>query len=114
MIIPILAATALLAGVAGDPRPAYSACLKDAVANARIAKIPADGFKAYAHQTCAAAEDSFKKSLAAFNMKNGMGKKSATDDAQVQIDDYVFAAEDKYRFSLAPARTTQAANSPSK
>ncbi len=114
MIISILAATALFAGAAGEPRQAYSACLKNAVTNAKVAKIPGDGFKAYAHQACVAAEDSFKKSLAAFNVKNGMGKKNATDDAQIQIDDYVFAAEDKYRFSLEPPRTSQAANSPSK
>ncbi len=114
MITSLLAAAAFLAGIAGDSRQAYSACLKDAVANAKITKIPGDGFKAYAHQACAAAEDSFKKSLAAFNIKNGMGKKSATEDAQIQIDDYVFAAEDKYRFSIQPPRTSQTASSPSK
>ncbi len=114
MIISILAAAALFAGVAGEPRQAYSACLKDAVTNAKNAKVSADGFKVYAHQACAAAEGDFRKSLAAFNVKNGMGKTSATEDAQIQIDDYVFAAEDKYRFSLEPAKTSQAANSPSK
>lgn len=101
MILMYLAAAAISAGVAGEPRQAYSACLKGAVTNAKAANVPADGFKAYAHQTCAAAEDSFRKSLAAFNVKNGMSRKSATEDAQVQIDDYVFTAEDKYRFSLS-------------
>jgi hypothetical protein len=100
MIITILAAAAIYAGVSAEPRQAYSACLQTAVASAKVAKVPADGFKTYAHQNCAAIEDSFRSSLAAFNVKNGMGKKSATEDAQVQIDDYVFTAEDKYRFSL--------------
>ena len=100
MITSILASAAIVAGVAGEPRQAYSACLKDAVANAKVAKVPADGFKAYVQQSCAADEDSFRKVLAAFNIKNGMGRKSATEDAQVQIDDYVFSAEDRYRASL--------------
>ncbi|MBA2771823.1 MAG: hypothetical protein M3428_00455 [Pseudomonadota bacterium] len=104
MIISLLAAAALYAGVSGEPRQAYSACLKDAVANAKTTNVPADGFKAYVHQTCAAAEDSFRKSLAAFNVKNGMGRKVATEDAQVQIDDYVFTAEDNYRFSLQASK----------
>lgn len=112
MITSLVAAAAIFAGATGEPRQAYSACLKDAVANAKVAKVPADGFKAYAHQSCAAAEEKFKASLAAFNIKNGMGKKSAGEDAQVQIDDYVYTAEDRYRFSLQPPR--QAASSPSK
>src|SRR5688500_12913328 len=114
MIASLLAAAAIFAGASGEPRQAYAACLKDAVANAKIAKVAPDGFKAYAQQSCASAEESFKASLAAFNVKNGMGRKSAMEDAQVQIDDYVFTAEDRYRFSLQPPRTSQAATSPSK
>ncbi|MBA3525891.1 MAG: hypothetical protein M3438_00945 [Pseudomonadota bacterium] len=113
-MITILVAAALYAGASGEPRQAYSACLRDAVANAKVANVPADGFKAYVQQNCVTAEASFRKSLAAFNMKNGMGKKSADEDAQIQIDDYVFAAEDKYRFSLEPPKARQAAISPSK
>ena len=104
MITSIMVAAALLAGVSADPRQAYNACLRDAVANAKIAKVPPDGFKAYAQQSCAGAEDSFRKVLADFNVKNGMGKKSAVEDAQVQIDDYVYTADENYRFSIQPPR----------
>jgi len=100
MIIPMMAAAAMLAGASAEPRQAYAACLKDAAANAKDSKVSADGFKAYAQQSCAAAEDSFRKVLAAFNVKNGMGKKSAVEDAQVQIDDYVYTADENYRFSF--------------
>lgn len=113
-MITILTAVALFAGASGDPRQAYSACLKDAVVNAKIAKVTGDGFKAYAHETCAAAEAAFKASRAAFNVKNGMGRTAAAEDAQIQIDDYIYSAEDKYRFSLEPPRKAQAAISPSK
>lgn len=114
MIATFLTAMALVAGSSADARQAYSACLRDAVINARAAKVEPDGFKAYAHQSCAAVEDTFKASLAKFNIKNGMGRKSAAEDAQVQIDDYIFSAEDKYRFSLDPPKQSQAAISPSK
>lgn len=99
-MITILVAVAMQAAVAAEPRKAYSACLSQAVASAKTANVPAAGFKAYAHQTCAAVEDSFRKALAAFNIKNGMGRKTATEDAQVQIDDYVYTADDRYRYSV--------------
>jgi hypothetical protein len=113
-MITMLTAAAMFIGVSGDPRATYSACLRDAVANAKIAKVAAEGFKAYAHETCAAAEETFKASRVAFNVKNGMGRKTALEDAQVQIDDYLFSAEDKYLFSLQPPKQAQAAISPSK
>jgi hypothetical protein len=50
MILTIVATAALFAGSAGEPRQAYSACLRDAVANAKVAKVTGDGFKAYAHE----------------------------------------------------------------
>ena len=113
-MITILAATAFLAGVSAQPREAYTVCLSNAFVNAKISKVPVDDFKAYAHKTCAAAEDELRKTLAAFNVKNGMGKKTATEDAQVQIDDYVFTAEENYRYALQPPKPAQAAISPSK
>lgn len=115
MITSLLAAAALLAGASGPERQAYAACLKDAVANAKVANVPPDGFKAFAHQACAAAEQKFKASLVAFNVKNGMGRKSAAEDADLQIDDYLYSAEDRYSALLAPPRASQAAaNSPSR
>lgn len=102
--IVVAVAVAMQAAVAAEPRKAYSACLSQAVASAKTAKVPAAGFKAYAIQTCAAVEDSFRKALAAFNIKNGMGRKNATEDAQVQIDDYVYTADERYRYSVDPPR----------
>ena len=114
-MIMILTAAALLAGASGDPREAYTACLRDAVVNAKIAKVTGDGFKAYAHEACAAPEKAFKASRVAFNVKNGMSRKSAAEDADVQIEDYLYSAEDKYVFSLQPPKRAQAAAiSPSK
>jgi hypothetical protein len=43
-----------------------------------------------------------------------MSRKGAAEDAQVQIDDYVFSAEDRYRASLGSPRPAEVASSPSK
>ena len=115
-MIILLTAAAMLTGAGAGPREAYTVCLSNAFASAKSTKVPVDNFKSYAHQTCAADEEALKKSLTAFNVKNGMGKKSATEDAQVQIDDYVFTAEENYRYeveSRAP-KAAQAAVAPSK
>lgn len=114
MILSTIVAAALVAGGAGEPRQAYSACLRDAVANAKAANVTGDGFKAYARESCAAAEAPFKQTLVAFNVKNGMSRKSAADDADVQIDDYLFSAEDRYRASLTAPKGAQVASAPSK
>ncbi len=96
----ILAAAMAQATVADGARKAFSACLKSAEQSAKAEKIAADAFEAYAHQKCAAAESSFKSGLAGFNRKNGMSSKAAAEDAQLQIDDYVFSATERYEFAV--------------
>jgi len=93
----LIAAAMLLQGAA--ERSAYVACLKDAVASAKGAQVAPDGFKDYARRTCAAAEGGFKAKLVSFNVKNGMSKKAAADDAEIQLEDYIYTYEEKYRYS---------------
>ena len=97
--IVIAAAVAVQAG-SDDPRRAYVSCLKDAVASAKGANVAADGFNDYAHTTCATIEGSFRSKLVQFNVTNGMSKKSAAEDAQIQLDDYLYTAAEKYRYSV--------------
>lgn len=100
LITSILLAVAAPGPVAATARNAYSTCLKSAIAEALKQKLPSDGFSAFAHQHCQAQEGSFKSGLAAFNVKNGMSKAAAAEDAQLQIDDYVFSAQDTYADKL--------------
>lgn len=99
MIASVIAVAMMMQTAAAD-RSAYVACLKDAVASAKGANVTTDAFKAYAHTTCASVEGGFKSKLVAFNVKNGMSKKAAAEDAQVQLDDYVYTAEERYRYSV--------------
>lgn len=100
MISVMIAAAMVMQANAAEPRRAYTSCLKDAVASAKTAKIAADAFKEYAHKTCAAVEGDLKARLVSFNVKNGMSKKAAADDAEVQLDDYVYSYDETYRYAI--------------
>ena len=100
MIVMFVAAAMMMQGASDDLRSAYRSCLNSAVSSAKSANVGVDGFKDYAHKTCSAYEESFKAKLVSFNVKNGMSRKAAADDAQVQLDDYVYTAEERYRYSV--------------
>lgn len=103
MIVIVLAAAMMMVQAgSGDARAAYRSCLNDAVVSAKSANISADGFKDYAQKTCAAMEQAFKAKLVSFNVKNGMSKKEAAEDAQIQLEDYMYPYDEKYRYSAQP------------
>ena len=99
-MISLMIAAAMMVQAGSADRTAYRACLNDAVASAKAANIGVDGFKEYARKTCAAVEGNFKAKLVSFNVKNGMSKKTAAEDAEVQLDDYLYTAEEIYRYSV--------------
>lgn len=99
MIVFVIAAAMTMQAAAAD-RSAYVSCLKDAVTSAKSANVGVDAFKDYAHKACASVEQGFKAKLVSFNVKNGMSKKAAAEDADVQLEDYVYTAEERYRYSV--------------
>lgn len=99
-VASLLLATMLQGGVAAGPRQDYVACLKTAETEAMSRKVGADAFAAFAHQHCATIEQGLKAELMKFGLKNGMSRKMADEDAQLQVDDYVFTAEERYRYHL--------------
>ena len=99
-MIALVIAAAMMVQVGSADRTAYRTCLSDAVTSAKGANVAVDGFKDYARKTRAAVEDGFKSKLVSFNVKNGMSKKTAAEDAEVQLDDYLYTAEEKYRYSF--------------
>lgn len=102
MFVTFIAAMLVMQGDPADSRTAFRNCLSDAVSSAQSAKITVDSFKDYAHKTCAAAESGLKAKLVSFNVKNGMSKKAAADDAEIQLDDYLYTYEEKYRYAAQP------------
>lgn len=99
MIVSVIAA-AMVMQASADVRSAYVSCLKDAVTSAKGANVGVDGFKDYAHKTCSTVADDLKTKLVSFNVKNGMSKKAASSDADLQLDDYVYTAEERYRYAV--------------
>jgi hypothetical protein len=99
MLGTLFAALLAMQASAAD-RDAYSSCLKTAAVSAKTENVTVEGFKAHAQKVCAEIEKDLKSKLAAFNIRNGMGRKAAADDAQLQLDDYLFTAEDNYRYSI--------------
>ncbi len=106
MIVKFAAAalTMMATAASADARQDYVSCLNGAVGTAKTANVRADGFKDYAHKTCAAVEDGFKAKLVSFNVKNGMSKTAAAKDADLQLDDYLYTYEEKYRYSAEPPK----------
>ena len=102
MIATMIAAVMLTMQPGGELRQDYITCLKNAVASAKTSNVGVDGFKDYAQKTCATVEGGFKARLVTFNVKNGMSKKAAADDAQIQLEDYMYTYEEKYRYGAQP------------
>jgi len=91
--------TALQASI-NAPRNAFQSCLKDAVEKAQAQKIEGDGYEAFVRETCGAQLGSFKSAVTAFDMKNKMSRKAASDDAESMIADFVSGSADHYRYVL--------------
>jgi len=93
----IIYLTALQATISA-PRDAFRACLKEASAKATSERVAADAFEAYLRNSCSAQLGSLKSAVMAFDMKNGMARKTASSDANSTVDDYIASPVDNYKF----------------
>lgn len=92
--------TGLQATISG-PRDAFRACLKQANSKAAGDKVAPDGFEAYVLNACSAQHDALKSAIIAFNMKNGMARKAAAEDADSTVSDYLSSYVDSYKFNVS-------------
>lgn len=92
-----LTLAALQASIAA-PTSAFRGCLHEAAAKATSDKVSANTIETYLRNACTAQMGTLKAALVEFRMKNGMGKKAASDDAEMTIDDYVSTPADNYKF----------------
>jgi hypothetical protein len=88
---------AVQSAAVNNARDGLRNCFKEAVAQAKTDKVPKDGFQAFAHSRCAAQETSFTAAVWAFDVKNKVSKKQSNADAQLQIEDFLIMAEEKYQ-----------------
>jgi hypothetical protein len=114
-MIALLGASAItltaLQAVINAPRDAFRACLKSATQKASTGKVGGDGIEAYLKDACGVQMQSLKSAVIEFRVKNGMGRKSAVDDANMTVDDYMSSPVDNYKFMAeqnAPAKAAPA------
>jgi hypothetical protein len=94
------------------PRTAFTACLKQADSKATGERVAGDAFEAFARNTCSAQLGTLRSALVGMNVKNGMGRKAATDDANMMIDDYLASSIDHYKFMASSNPTPPKAAPP--
>ncbi len=82
-------------------RKALVACLKDAGSAAKMPDVTADGFRDFARGRCAAQAAAFTGAMVSFDMKNGASRTSATEGAQMAVDDYLETARNNYASKVA-------------
>lgn len=91
--------TAMQASI-NAPRDAFKTCLASAVEKAQAQKIEGDGYEAFVRETCGTQLGSFKSAVTAFDIKNKMSRKDASDDADSMIADFVSGSADHYRYVI--------------
>ena len=102
--------TALQASI-NAPTEAFRGCLKSATAKATETKVAPDGIENYFKTECGVQMESLKNAVVAFRVKNGMARKTAVEDANMTVEDYMAAPADRYRFIAgmnAPAKPPEA------
>ena len=107
MIILTITATLALASAdlaASAERSALSTCLKASVESAKAAKIEPTAFDAYMHSQCASQEDGLRKAVIAIDVKNGISRKDATENADLDVGDYFAGTAERYEYELGAAQ----------
>jgi hypothetical protein len=86
-------------------RDAFLTCLEQQVAAAKTQKIAGDAFETAVREACAASANALKAELIAFDLKNKVPRKLASEDAQLQVDDFLSTSVSQYKkAAAAPAK----------
>jgi hypothetical protein len=80
------------------PTNAFKDCLKQTSAKAKNEKVAPANYEAYARNACGAQLSALTNVIMAFDMKNGMSKKTAASDAEMTAGDYLASSVDKYQY----------------
>ena len=101
-MIDVVIAMMLQSAAADGARSALRACLKQASVEAKAQKVAPPAFAGFAQQKCAAQQSSFKSAVWAFDSKNKVSKKQSEADADLQIEDFMAVAADRYAAENTP------------
>ena len=93
-VMYLVAAQATITG----PTIAFKDCLKATSAKAKNEKVATANYEAYARNACSAQLAGLTNAITSFNVKNGMKRKDAADDAELTAGDYLTSSVDKYQY----------------
>lgn len=111
MIIVAIASMFAVASVdtaASAQRSALSKCLKESVAKAKSAKVEVGAFDAYMRSQCAAQEADLRKAVIAIDVKNGISRKDAAENADMDVGDYFVSTGERYEAEVGRLQPKQA------
>ena len=80
------------------PTNAFKDCLRQTSVKAKSEKVAATAYEAYARTACGAQLTGLTNAITAFDVKNGMKRKDAANDAALTAGDYLSSAVDKYQY----------------
>jgi hypothetical protein len=95
-------AAAFQSSAADTARTALRTCIKQATVDAVGQKVAGAAFPDFVRQKCSVEETKFKTAVWAFDSKNKVSKKQSESDADLQIDDFVASAADRYAMETTP------------
>ena len=113
MISLVIGSAIAMAGLQASisaPRAAFVACLKQASSQAMSDKLATDAFEGALRAACAGQATSLKGALVGFDVKNGVARKRAASDADLQIDDYLASSLDNYTARMPAAKAPPSAS----
>lgn len=100
----MLITTLLLAAMAQSPsaavdttRAAFTKCLRDDMKKQLEAKVEEVEYEMALKANCSAERDAFRKAVIALGRSGGDSEKVATEDADMQIEDYHANFTDKFK-----------------
>lgn len=111
MIIVAIASMFAVATVdtaASAQRSALSKCLKESVAKAKSAKVEVGAFDAYMRSQCATQEADLRKAVIAIDVKNGISRKDAAENADLDVGDYFVSTGERYEAEVGRLQPKQA------
>lgn len=104
MMALVMSSVIMLAAVqsaaTNGARDAFRSCVKEAAAQAKTNKVGADVFQDFAKTHCTAQKANFVAAMWAFDSKNKVSKKQSEADADLQVEDILVSASEKYAFEV--------------
>lgn len=100
MMLMGLAAMAAMAAdtAASGPRTAFSDCLRTALRQAKNDKMPVESFDGFMRGHCTAEAGALTKAVIAIDVKNGVSRKEAAENARLELDDYYVGMFERYEY----------------